>query len=95
MNYVQNLNGEVHIEDTQAKAGETTGRMRWVLGIGLVLAIGLLTIIWVTGALSQGDVEEEATMTGETMSRMDDGNNTDSIIMQTGDDIEGAPEASD
>ena len=86
---------EIHVDDTEASAGETSGHMRWVLGIGLVLAIGLLTIIWVTGALTQGDVEEEATVTGEILSEQDEGDNTDSIIMEAGEEIEGAPEATE
>ena len=79
---------EIHIDDNEASAGETSGRMRWVLAIGTVLAIGLLTIIWMTGALTQGDVEEEATVTGEILSTDDEGDNTDSIIMQEGDSLD-------
>lgn len=86
---------EIHIEDTEAKAGETSGRMRLVLAFGLILAIVLLTIIWVTGALSQGEVEEEATVSGKIEAQADDGDTTDSIIMQEGDEIEGAPDVSE
>ena len=79
---------EIHIDDSEASAGETSGRMRRVLAIGTLLAIGLLTIIWMTGALSQGDVEEEATVTGEILSTDDEGDNTDSIIMEEGDSLD-------
>lgn len=44
--------GEVHIEKEEARAGETSGHMRWVLGVGLVLAIVAMSIIWVIPALS-------------------------------------------
>ena len=83
---------EIHIDDNEASAGETSGRMRWVLGIGTVLAIGLLTIIWMTGALTQGDVEEEGTVTGAILSTDDEGDNTDSIIMEEGDSIDDTEE---
>ncbi|SMQ69770.1 hypothetical protein SAMN06297468_1956 [Altererythrobacter xiamenensis] len=83
---------EIHIDDDAASAGETSGRMRWVLGIGTALAIGLLTIIWMTGALTQGDVEEEATVTGEILSTDDEGDNTDSIIMEEGDSLDDTEE---
>lgn len=83
---------EIHIDDSEASAGETSGRMRWVLGIGTALAIGLLTIIWMTGALTQGDVEEEATVTGEILSTDDEGDNTDSIIMEEGDSLDDTEE---
>lgn len=58
--------------ETEASAGSKEGVVRWVLLIALVLAIGFLTIIWVTGALSQGDVEEEATVGGIIQSQGED-----------------------
>ncbi|MGN3973713.1 hypothetical protein [Tsuneonella sp. SYSU-LHT278] len=58
--------------ETEASAGSKEGVVRWVLIIGTLLAIGFLTIIWVTGAASQGDVEEEATVSGMIESRSDE-----------------------
>lgn len=55
---------EVHVTETQASAGSKTGVMRWVLLISLVLAVAAMTIIWMTGALSQNDVESQGTATG-------------------------------
>ena len=46
---------EVHTSTTEASAGSKEGVVRWVLIIGLILAIGLLTIIWMTGAFTQPD----------------------------------------
>ena len=77
---MQNADKEIHIDDTAASGGEKSGHMRWVLGVGLALAIGLMTIIWITGALSQGDVEEEGTVSGKITSQQDDSSGTDSII---------------
>ena len=38
----------VHESGDEARAGETTGRMRYVLLISIILAIGLLSaIVWV------------------------------------------------
>ncbi|QSB43618.1 hypothetical protein EB810_07495 [Altererythrobacter sp. FM1] len=46
--------GEQVIEtETEASAGSKEGVVRWILGISLVLAVGLLTIIWVSGAMTQ------------------------------------------
>ena len=42
---------ETHVTTEEARGGETSNIMRWVLAAGLFLAIGALTIIWVTGAL--------------------------------------------
>lgn len=52
------------IDETDAKGGSNEGVVRWVLLISLSLAIIALTLIWVTGALTQDDVESQGTTTG-------------------------------
>ncbi|WP_197274613.1 hypothetical protein [Novosphingobium sp. AAP83] len=42
---------ETRITTDEARAGETSHVLRWVLGLSLTLAIVALTIIWVTGAI--------------------------------------------
>lgn len=82
---------KVHISDTEASGGRKTGHMRWVLGIGLLLAIALLSIIWISGALSQGDAESEATASGTyaaTAGAEQDADSTDSILGDNADEIE-------
>ena len=37
---------------TEARAGESTGVMRWVLGVSILFAIVAMTIIWMTGTLA-------------------------------------------
>jgi hypothetical protein len=39
------------LTETEASGGVKIHAMRYVLGFSLVLAIGLLTIIWTTGGL--------------------------------------------
>lgn len=42
--------GEEVIETAdEARGAESTGVMRWVLGISLLLAIGALSLIWIYG----------------------------------------------
>lgn len=43
---------EIHVNDTEASGGSKEGVVRWMLAIGLVLAIVLLSVIWITGALT-------------------------------------------
>ena len=43
--------GRVHIEDDDARAAHTTGHMRYVLGIGLVLAIIVMSLVWILPTL--------------------------------------------
>ncbi|MCL9998313.1 MAG: hypothetical protein NBV68_02935 [Erythrobacter sp.] len=47
------------IDETDAKAGSKEGVVRWVLLISLTGAIVALTLVWVTGALTQGPVESQ------------------------------------
>lgn len=51
---MHNEGDETHISTDEVRGGETTGVMRWVLLIGLLLAAGAMTIIWVTGAMTTG-----------------------------------------
>jgi hypothetical protein len=56
-------NGEVHIDEQDTSGGSKEGVVRWVLLISLLAAILIMSIIWITGALTQDDAEEEATIT--------------------------------
>lgn len=44
---------EVHLYTDEARAGEETHVVRYVLAFSLALAIIALSAIWITGALSQ------------------------------------------
>ena len=45
---------EIHVATDEARGGSTPHIVRWVLGISLILAIVLLSMTWITGALSFG-----------------------------------------
>lgn len=51
---------EIHIDSEEASAGANDGHahVRWILAIGLLLAIGALSFIWITGALISSPNEE-------------------------------------
>ena len=76
-----NRDSKVRIDEEDVSGGSKEGVVRWVLGIGLLLAIVLLSVIWIVPALMQGDAEEEATMTGTMEARgAPIGSDTDGII---------------
>lgn len=56
---MQRIGDETHITTTEASGGVTNHGVRYVLLISLLLAIGVLSAIWITGALSQGDDQIE------------------------------------
>ena len=71
---------EIHVSTEEASGGSREGVVRWVLAGGLLLAVLLMSIVWIIPALTQGDVEEEATVSGEISSMEEEGDSTDSIV---------------
>ena len=49
----------VHLSEEEASGGRKDGVVRWVLVIGTLLAIGALSIIWITGAVSNSDPDAD------------------------------------
>jgi hypothetical protein len=58
---------EVHIDTTEARGGSTPHIVRYVLVISLLLAIGALTLIWVTGAVTSDQPERNGEVTGQAV----------------------------
>lgn len=56
---------EVHIETDEARGGSTPHIVRYVLAISLLLAIGALTLIWVTVASSSDQPEQNGPVSGQ------------------------------
>ena len=54
---MKKIGDEVHLETNEARAGETPHIVRYVLAVSLFLAIAALSIIWITGALSQREAQ--------------------------------------
>lgn len=83
---------ETKIGTNEARGGSNEGVVRWVLIIGLLLAVVLLSIVWITGAATQGDVESEATASGRIEAEQDNRSGTDGIVSGNGDEISAASE---
>jgi len=49
---------EVHLDYEEASSGVRGHGVRYVLAISIILAIGLLSAIWITGALTTGEDTE-------------------------------------
>jgi len=56
---------ELHTSSTEATGASREGVVRWVLIIGLFLAIALLSIIWMTGALTQDEGDRHQNVSRE------------------------------
>lgn len=60
---------ETHVTTTEARGGSTYHIVRYVLAIGLFLAIGALTLIWVTGALTSDQPNRHGPVSGQATPR--------------------------
>lgn len=60
---------EVHLDTTEARSGETPHIVRYVLSIGLILAILALSAIWITGALNAPQGERTGAVTNQATPR--------------------------
>ena len=79
---------EVHIEDDDAKAGETTGHVRWILGLSLLAAIAILSAIWIFGAFSFDSEASEETAQ-EAPADTDDPIADDAVVTPENDEVVG------
>lgn len=83
------------IDETDAKGGRNEGVVRWVLLVSLTSAIIALTLIWVTGALTQNADESQMNVARKADAGGDAATSEDSSIEGIAADDGGnaAPEA--
>ncbi len=48
---MERIGDEIHLSECEASGGEQPHIVRWVLAISLVLAVGLLSAIWIIASL--------------------------------------------
>ena len=60
---------EIHLEAEEARSGETSNVVRYVLMIALFLAIVALSAIWITGALTTPQGERTGVVTNQATPR--------------------------
>ncbi len=84
---MQKRGDEIHVDETEASGGSKEGVVRYVLIISLFLAIAFLSIIWITGALTQDGDEEQINVSRE----MNAAERDSTIATEGMDEIEGAP----
>lgn len=60
---------EIHLDTEEARSGEASNVVRYVLSIALVLAIIALSIIWITGAATAPQGERTGVVTNQATPR--------------------------
>lgn len=56
---------EIHVDTDEVRGGSSSGVMRWVLLIGLLVAIVLLSIVWMNGAANSANDEPIGDISGQ------------------------------
>ena len=80
---------EPHFETDEARGGSTPHIVRWILAISLFGAIALLSIIWITGAVSQRGAEEDANVAARVQEQREAAE-AEGILGEDADEIEAA-----
>ena len=87
------MDHELHKDSDAARGGSTPNIVRYVLGISVVLAIVLLSVVWMTGAAtSEGGAADEINATAKIQANERD-SSTDGIVSDDADRMEGAAPA--
>ncbi len=60
---------EVHIDSTEARSGDTPHVVRYVLVIGLLLAIVALSAVWMVGAAGAPQGDRNGVVTNQAVPR--------------------------
>jgi hypothetical protein len=90
---MENRDGEIHIDTDEARGGSTSNTVRWVLGIGLLLALIGMSLAWIIPAMSRGGETQNVNYTREVTSEArSDGSDTDSIVDEGFDEIDAPAE---
>lgn len=56
---------EIHLDTEEARSGETSNVVRYVLMIGLLLAILALSAVWITGAVTSPQGQRTGPITNQ------------------------------
>jgi hypothetical protein len=81
---------EPHFETDAARGASSPNIVRWILIVSLFAAIALLSIIWITGAATQSDAEDEVSVDALGTERAREVEGTDSIVGENADELETA-----
>ena len=85
---MENRDGEIHMETDEARGASSPNIVRWVLGIGLLLAIIGLSLAWIIPATSHHDRDEN--VSAQINAQKNNGTGTDSIVDSNASKMRGA-----
>ena len=74
---------EIHIDTEEVRGGRTTGHMRWVLGIGILIAAVAMSLIWIIPAISTSDDDYAITAREQAAIQEDEADGSGDSIVTT------------
>jgi hypothetical protein len=77
---MEDRDGEFHMETDEARGASTEGVVRWVLAIGLLLAIIGMSLAWILPAVNRDGKTKHVSVSGQINAAKSDGSDTDSIV---------------
>jgi len=94
---MENRNGEIHVDTDEARGGYQANTVRWVLGIGLALAIIGLSLAWIIPSLTQGSETLPSQNANVTIHKTgpDEGRDTDSNVTEGADQLQAPADVPD
>ena len=93
---MENRDGEIHVETDDARGATNNNVVRWILAISLFGAIVLLSIVWIAGAATQGDDENEVSVNSMAADPPGaDTEATDSIVGENAGELDAAEPGDD
>ena len=92
---MEDIDGEIHMDTDEARGGSTPNIVRWVLGIGLLLAVIGMSLAWIIPSLNHGP---ETLASGNAPGNLPaataaQGTGTDSIVGENADRIRDTADA--
>ena len=87
---MENRDGEIHMETDEARGASSPNIVRWVLAIGLLLAIIGMSLAWIIPALSRGGGTRDENVSAQINAQKDKGTGTDSIVDSNASKMHGA-----
>jgi hypothetical protein len=92
--FMDDRRGQVHATTNEARGGSTPHIVRWVLGVSLLAAIVLLSLVWMTGAAVTDQSQDQANVADRANASVaadraaeTTGSTTDSIVSDGADEF--------
>ena len=77
---MEDRDGEIHMDTDEARGGSTEGVVRWVLAIGLLLAIIGMTLAWAIPAINKDNKTKHASVSGQINAAKSDRDSNEGVV---------------